>query len=151
MVVEDGRVTSPTDCELHYRLYRPLGADPGDLVVIGHGFLRGKERMTGLAHALAKAGIATAALDFCNDRLWDGGHVRNALDMMKVADVLGARRVVYLGFSAGALAALIAGRNDTRAIGVVALDLVDAERNRDANGHRHEATADRFGWRTIVL
>lgn len=127
ITVTDGVTLSMTGCELHYRVYRPTGADPGDLVVVGHGFLRAKERMTGLAHAVAKSGVTTVTLDFCNDRFWNGGHFRNALDLTRVAEALGARRVVYTGFSAGALAALIAARNDTRAIGVVALDLVDAQ------------------------
>ncbi|WP_245537281.1 alpha/beta hydrolase [Thiocystis violascens] len=126
IAVADGVVLSRTACALRYRVYRPAGVAPGDLAVVGHGFLRAKERMTGLATALAKSGVTTATLDFCNDRLWDGGHARNALDMMTVADALGARRVVYTGFSAGALSALIAARNDRRAVGVVALDLVDA-------------------------
>ena len=48
--------------------------------------------------------------------------------MIRVADALDARRVVYAGFSAGALSALVAARNDPRALGVVTLDLVDAQR-----------------------
>jgi pimeloyl-ACP methyl ester carboxylesterase len=67
-------------------------------------------------------------LDFCNARFWDGRHVRNGLDMILVADALAAKQVVYAGFSAGGLAALVAGRNDPRTLGVVALDLVDAGR-----------------------
>ncbi|WP_242523345.1 alpha/beta hydrolase [Thiocystis minor] len=127
IVVADGVARSRIACSPSYRVYRPTGAAPGDLAVVGHGFLRAKERMTGLATALAKSGVTTVTFDFCNDRLWDGGHVRNAFDMMAVANALGARRVVYTGFSAGALAALIAARNDRRAVGVVALDLVDAQ------------------------
>lgn len=39
----------------------------------------------------------------------------------------GATGVIYVGFSAGALAALIAARHDPDALGAVALDLVDAQ------------------------
>ena len=46
--------------------------------------------------------------------------------MVRLAQHLGARRVVYGGFSAGALAALVAGHRDPQALGVIALDLVDA-------------------------
>lgn len=124
---------------MRYTRYRPADARSGDLVVLGHGFLRGEARMAGLAVALAEAGIPTVTLDFCNDRLWNGNHIRNGLDMMGLADTLGARRVVYAGFSAGALAALVAGRNDPRTLGVVALDLVDA----DGLGARLAAGLDR--------
>ncbi|EXJ15593.1 lipase/esterase [Imhoffiella purpurea] len=112
---------------MDYSLYRPASARSGDLVLLGHGFMRDRERMTGLAESLAETGLTVAALDFCNARPWDGGHVQNGFDMMALADALGARRRVYAGFSAGALAALVAGRNDPRALGVVALDLVDAD------------------------
>ncbi|SDW85370.1 alpha/beta hydrolase [Thiocapsa roseopersicina] len=126
--VEAGVVDSETGCALHYRLYRPTTARTEDLVVLGHGFLRSQERMADLAQALAEEGIPTVTLDFCNARFWDGRHVRNGLDMIRVADALDAKRIVYAGFSAGGLAALVAGRNDPRTLGVVALDLVDAGR-----------------------
>ncbi|WP_296699627.1 alpha/beta hydrolase [Thiocapsa sp. UBA6158] len=126
--VETGAVDSATGCALHYRLYRPTRARTEDLVVLGHGFLRSQERMVDLAQTLADKGVPTVTLDFCNARFWDGRHVRNGLDMILVADALAAKQVVYAGFSAGGLAALVAGRNDPRTLGVVALDLVDAGR-----------------------
>jgi pimeloyl-ACP methyl ester carboxylesterase len=123
--IREGAVASATGCQLRYRLYRPATPAADGLIVLGHGFLRNKERMDGLARALAAAGMATAVMDYCNARLWDGRHYRNGLDMLAVADALGAERVLYAGFSAGALAALVAGREDPRAVGVLALDLVD--------------------------
>lgn len=125
--IEPAMESSRSGCAMRYTHYRPAGARSGDLVVLGHGFLRGEARMAGLALALAEAGVPTVTLDFCNDRLWNGHHIRNGLDMIGLADTLEARRVVYAGFSAGALAALVAGRNDPRTLGVVALDLVDAD------------------------
>jgi hypothetical protein len=126
--LHSGVVASATGCALQYRLHRPTQPQTEDLVVLGHGFLRTQERMVDLAQALADAGIPTVTLDYCNSRLWDGRHFRNGLDMIRVADALGAERVIYAGFSAGGLAALVAGRNDPRTLGVVTLDLVDADR-----------------------
>jgi pimeloyl-ACP methyl ester carboxylesterase len=119
-------ILSSTGCRLDYRLYRPDPPLSEGLVVLGHGFLRRKEHLHHLAQALAARGLTTAALDFCNARPWDGRHYQNGLDMVRVADAIGARRSVYVGFSAGGLAALVAGRRDPRSLGVVALDLVDA-------------------------
>jgi dienelactone hydrolase len=120
-----GAVTSATGCRLDYRLYRPSVAETDGLVVLAHGFLRGKERMHGLARALAAAGMPTVTLDLCNQRPWDGGHYRNGLDMVAIARALEAPRVLYAGFSAGGLAALVAARQDPSAVGVLALDLVE--------------------------
>lgn len=130
-----GSLRSATGCRLDYRLYAPARSDrranQDALVVLGHGFLRSQERMAGLAEAIAEAGIPAATLDFCNMRFWDGRHQQNGLDMIAVAAHLGAQleveRVVYSGFSAGALAALVAARNDPRALGAVTLDLVDTQ------------------------
>jgi len=106
-------------------LHRPERPRTDALVVLAHGFLRDQQHMSGLAAALAESGIPTLTLSFCNSRFWDGRHAQNALDMRQVADAIGARRIVYAGFSAGGLAALIAARNDLRTVGVLTLDLVD--------------------------
>ncbi|NBC47257.1 MAG: alpha/beta hydrolase [Gammaproteobacteria bacterium] len=140
-----GTLRSATGCRLDFRLYKPnehpthdspvepatLEARKPALVILGHGFLRSQERMSGLAKALATQGISVATLDFCNMRPWDGRHQQNGLDMIALAEHLkarvGAGQIVYSGFSAGGLAALIAARNDPYAIGAVTLDLVDAQ------------------------
>jgi hypothetical protein len=123
--VETGVLASNTGCSLAYRLTIPTGTKRHGLVVLAPGFWRAPAQMAGLARALAAAGIITATVDFCNTRPWAGRHFQDGLDMVSVARKLGARRVVYAGFSAGALAALIAARQDPDSVGVVALDLVD--------------------------
>lgn len=120
-----GFLESISGCRIDTRLYRPERPRTKALVVLGHGFLRDQGRMAGLAEALATAGIPTVTLDFCNSRLWDGRHLQNGRDMRRVADELGAQRVIYAGFSAGGLSALVAAWDDPRAIGVLTLDLVD--------------------------
>ncbi|PQJ97116.1 alpha/beta hydrolase [Chromatium okenii] len=121
------RLYSETGCILHYTMFRAAIAATDEWVVIGHGFLRNQTRMHGLAQAIAAAGMNAVTVDFCNMRLWNGAHRRNAQDLIAVATALKAQRVIYAGFSAGALAALIAGASDAHTVGVVTLDLVDAE------------------------
>ncbi len=125
-----GRLASATGCPLDYRIYRTAGA-PGDgdrdWVILAHGFLRSQQRLSDLAARLAKDGVPVATLDFCNQKSWAGRHVQNAQDMQALARHLGAERVIYAGFSAGGLAALLAARADPKALGVVTLDLVDTQ------------------------
>jgi len=125
--VKEGTLTSRFGCTFGYRLYQPGEPASDHLVIIGHGFLRSQDQMTGLAVAAAAAGMPAATIDYCNSRPWRGGHRRNADDMIRLADVLEAPQVVYAGFSAGALSAVVAARNDPRASGVLALDLVDTQ------------------------
>ncbi len=136
--VTAGQLESESGCVLDYRTYRPapdvqaLHDDSaalrgGDWVILAHGFLRSQRRMQGLAAAMAADGVQVATLDFCNQKPWAGRHVQNSRDMVALARHLDARRVVYAGFSAGGLAALVAGRTDARTLGIVTLDLVDAQ------------------------
>lgn len=136
--LRSGQIASATGCALDYRLYGPATRLPaaagngapargGDWVILAHGFLRSQARMRGLAGAMAADGMQVATLDFCNQKPWAGRHVQNGRDMVALARHLGAERVVYAGFSAGGLAALLAGRADATALGILTLDLVDTQ------------------------
>jgi hypothetical protein len=138
VVVSAGRLTSSTGCGLDYRVYQPESdAPPGRTssrrdqgngwVILGHGFLRSQQRMRDLAAAMAAQGMCVATLDFCNQKPWAGRHVQNSRDMVALARHLGAAPVVYAGFSAGGLAALLAARADPSALGVLTLDLVETQ------------------------
>lgn len=125
ITVQQGSVQSDTGCPIDTTRFEPRHPRTAVPVILAPGFLRDRRHLTGLARALADHGIPAVTLDLCNRRPWDAAPVRNALDMIAVARRLGARQVVYGGFSAGALAALIAGRLDPHTRGVLALDLVD--------------------------
>lgn len=116
--------TSQFGCRYSYRVYQPDAPRTKTSLVLGHGFLRDQDNMVGLGRAVANAGIRAVTLDYCNMRPWNGHHKRNAQDMRDLAESLGiSDDVIFAGFSAGALAAVLAADNDTRAI--MALDLVD--------------------------
>ncbi len=125
VATEAGGFRSSTGCRVETLLYRPGQIRTDAVVVVAHGFLRDQRQMEGLARALAADGIPTVTLSFCNSRLWDGRHFQNGLDMRQLADQMEARKVVYAGFSAGGLAAMVAAAGDPRTAGVLALDLVD--------------------------
>jgi dienelactone hydrolase len=132
VTVEAGSVASATGCRLDYDLYRPAQRRYQGLVVVAHGFLRSKARMADLSRALAAAGMIAAAVDFCNARPWDGAHWRNGLDLWRVGRSLSDGPVLYVGFSAGVLAALVAARHDRHAVAVIALDPVE---HQDLGAH----------------
>ncbi|MDJ0741239.1 MAG: alpha/beta hydrolase [Gammaproteobacteria bacterium] len=126
--IETGGLASATGCTLTYDLYHAGAGPAAAQVVLAHGFLRSKERMAGLATALADAGLVTVAVDLCNMRPWDGAHRQNAADLRRIAARLGGDAVLYAGFSAGGLAALLAATADRHSVGAVVLDLVDQDR-----------------------
>jgi pimeloyl-ACP methyl ester carboxylesterase len=127
--LERASFRSVTGCEVDTTRFEPEHPRTDTVVILAHGFLRDERRMQGLAGAMAASGIPTYTMSFCNSRPWDGGHRANAADMRKLAGASAAPRVIYAGFSAGGLSALIAAREDPRTLGVLTLDLVD-----DGNG-----------------
>jgi len=133
--LHEGTRRSEAGCRYGYRVFDPTDLAgrtdvtdraPRAAILLGHGFLRDQDTLIDLATTLAQAGYRAITLDFCNMRPWNGHHRRNADELLGLAAREGLPgRNVYAGFSAGALAALLAGADDPEALGVLTLDLVD--------------------------
>lgn len=133
MAVLRSRLESVSGCDNPYAVYRPRGASMTPLVMIVPGFMRDQDRMRGWAIELAQRGFVTVTMDFCSPTAFDGRHAENARDMVALRESLGAADVVYVGHSAGGLAALLAANDDPAARAMVLLDPVDfAGLGRDA-------------------
>ena len=141
--LEAGALESASGCTLYYEYYEPAegsvgeasgsdlargGAEPG-LVVLAHGFLRDLESTRGWAKVWAGRGIRTVVVSFCNSSLFDGRHDRNAEDLVATARLFapGDVPVLYAGFSAGGLSALLAAGSDSRTTAYLGLDPVDSD------------------------
>lgn len=134
LAAQTGTLESEWGCAVEYEYYEPPtaaaarieGAAPG-LVVLGHGFTRDLTTMRGWARAWSERGMRTVVVGFCNSSVFNGRHDRNAADLVAVATRIepGDAPIVYAGFSAGGLAALLAAGSDPRAIAYLGLDPVD--------------------------
>ena len=115
----DGRVT-------RVDVYAPPGR-PAAIAILAHGFARHRATMAGHASALARDGLIAFVPDlpYFADI---GGNARAIADLVRVATGsaydLQTKRVVLVGFSAGALSALLAASTPGVA-GLVALDPFD--------------------------
>jgi pimeloyl-ACP methyl ester carboxylesterase len=125
--VEVGRLRSRFGCDLAYEVHRPAGRDGGALTLLAHGFLRDLGTMRGWAEHLASHGVVAVVVGLCNSSPFGGRHDRNAVDLRALADALqpAEGRVLYAGFSAGGLAALLAAADDPRTVAYLGLDAVD--------------------------
>ena len=123
-----GQVRSVFGCRVDYELHHPVAVAAGATVVMAHGFLRSLDNMRGWAEHLASHGVATAVVSFCNSTPFAGRHDRNAVDLRAVVDAVrpAGGAVLYAGFSAGGLAALLAAADDPHAVALLALDAVDS-------------------------
>ena len=121
----EGKTISSTGCEVTYTHLKPRDDSRDVLVVLGHGFMRTKARMESLAQHIASWGISVANVEFCNSKLWAGNHDLNGADMVAVARKLHIGKVIYTGFSAGGLAAMVAATLDQNTLAYFGLDMVD--------------------------
>jgi dienelactone hydrolase len=142
-IADRGVLPSVVDCEVRWRLHRPAGARTPTMAIVAHGFMRDGSAMAGWGDAFAAAGIAAVTVDLCASSQGDGDHAHNGDDLVALRRALGVRDVVYVGVSAGGLAALIAASRDPEGTrGLLLLDPVNAGgQARRAAGRVHAPVA----------
>ena len=122
-----GTLPSVRDCELRYRVHAAAGDAHRPVALIAHGFLRSGEFMAGWAEALAGEGTTAVTVDLCASALPGGRHADNGTDLVALRKKLSIDDVIYVGVSAGGLAALFASSQDAQATrGVLLLDPTNA-------------------------
>jgi len=122
-----GTLPSVRDCELHYRVHPAATPARRPVVLIAHGFLRRGEYMAGWADAIARAGLTAVTVDLCASSTANGRHADNGADLVAVRRKLGIEAAIYVGVSAGGLAAMIAASLDPDATrGLLLLDPTNA-------------------------
>lgn len=118
------RTRETTRGRIQYTLHSP--ASPASLhVILAHGFLRSPDTMGHLAKSLADGGIETASIKLKRSTPLNGNHAANARDLIALREALGWKNVIYAGFSAGGLSALIAASEDKACTKLLLFDPVD--------------------------
>ena len=98
-----------TSCDsISYTVYTPQGIENPTTMVLGHGFARGADTMTGWAEHFSSWGIEVLLPTLCHYNVFTGvDHEMNGQNMKELAMIHGAVKVIYAGHSAGGLAAII--------------------------------------------
>lgn len=89
-------------------------------VIIAHGFLRNSTNMVDWGGHLGSWGFNALVIEMCHF----ADHQQNGMAIAELSSNLGLTDVLYLGFSAGGLASLVAAAN-SNPLGVMTLDPVD--------------------------
>ncbi len=154
LVAEHGSLASAWGCTIGYEYYvresGPVASEyalAAPLVVLGHGFMRDLATVRGWAVEWAARGVRTVVVDFCNSTLFNGRHDRNARDMIAVANHIepGDAPLIYAGFSAGGLSALLAAAEDPRTVAYLGLDPVDSGELSKSAGRLNAAALYLYG------
>ena len=123
----EGTLSSVRDCEIRYRIHSAATPRQGPAVLIAHGFLRSGEYMEGWAEAITSAGLTAVTVDLCASSTPNGRHADNGADLVALRRRLGVEAAIYVGVSAGGLAAMIAASRDPDATrGLLLLDPTNA-------------------------
>ena len=123
-----GTYADVSGCDMSYSAYIPVGAENPPVVVLGHGFSRGSQTMTGWAEHLSTWGVEVLLPTLCHYNVfWGVDHELNGQNMVELAQYHGAEEAIYVGHSAGGLAAIIAASLDVNSAGVLGLDATDTE------------------------
>ncbi len=120
-----GEVSVDADCTMSYTRYAPESGTPIATVIAAHGFSRTSTQMGGWAWHFASWGFEVYTPDLCHLSIWDTDHEANGEELVLFANAVASQPVIYLGHSAGGLAALLATAADSSALGGVGLDPVD--------------------------
>lgn len=116
-----------TGCSMTYDLYTPQGQADAPVVVLAHGFQGNRGTMGGWAEHWASWGVRVVAPDLCHASIIDTDHPQNGDDLRALVTALSLGPVLYAGYSAGGLAAVLAASEDDQAVALLGLDMVDAD------------------------
>ena len=128
-VFKEDRTANVTNCAgMSFAVYSPAGVVNPPVTVLGHGFARGPETMSGWADHLASWGVEVLLPTLCHYNILAGvDHEMNGQNMIELAQHHTTEEVAYAGHSAGGLAAIIAASLDENSLGVLGLDATDTE------------------------
>ena len=131
-------------------VYRPTTGAPRAVVILAHGFTRSRATLAELGRDLAGSGFAVVAPDlpYLVDHTGNGRVLAGLASMIEQGTApeldLGARRVIFAGFSAGGLASLLAAASHPGSLGWIGIDPVD-------RGNRGIAAAPRLSVPAYVV
>ncbi|MEM7158110.1 MAG: hypothetical protein AAF799_35035 [Myxococcota bacterium] len=123
--VTTGNAPLSTGCSMNYDLYAPAGEADAPVVVLAHGFMGNRASMAGWADHWASWGLTVVAPDLCHATILDADHPQNGDDLRALVTELDLGGVIYAGYSAGGLAAVLAAAQDDQTVALLGLDMVD--------------------------
>ena len=119
--------TTSDSSQMDYSIYYPVNHESEVVVLLVHGFSREQSVMAGFAEHFASWGIKTITMNLLHSSIVDNDPIMDALDINILADQIGqGLPIIYLGHSSGGMRSVLAASQNSNAIAVLGLDLVDA-------------------------
>jgi len=120
-------ITTADSSQMNYSVYYPVNHESEAVVLLVHGFSRDRGVMAGFAEHFASWGLKTITMDLLHSSIVENNPIFDALDINFLADQIAqGLPIVYLGHSSGGMRSVLAASQNSNAIAVLGLDLVDA-------------------------
>ena len=121
-----GDTSISEDASMQYTLYKPFNAPEVPHIILSHGFLDDQSSMTGFANHYASWGIKVVTMNLLHSSLISNDPFQDAEDLIGLSNQIGGENaVIYVGHSSGGMRSIIGATEDSSALAVLGLDLVD--------------------------
>ncbi len=120
-------INASDNSQMDYSVYNPVNHESEVVVLLVHGFSRDRSVMQGFAEHFASWGLTTITMNLLHSSIIDNNPTSDAIDINILADqVAQGLPIVYVGQSSGGMRSILAASQNSNAIAVLGLDLVDA-------------------------
>ena len=121
-----GVITLSQNLSTQYTLFDPIDAPAAANLILTHGFSRDMSVMSDFAQHYASWGIRVSTMNLLHSSIFDNDPILDAIDLNILSEHISLDEgVIYVGQSAGAMRSIVAAAQDSNAIAVFGLDLVD--------------------------
>ena len=126
--INNGYFSTSNGDSTEYRLFSPVGAPSAPHIIFAHEFVSSHDYLLDLSQHYASWGIKVGTMNQLHSSLVNNNPVQDAQDLILLSNqILGGGQVIYTGYSAGGLRAIIASALDTNTISFFGLDIVDLD------------------------
>ena len=126
--ISSGLINPENGGSTQYNLFHPVDAPISPHLILAHEFVSTHDYIAELSQHYASWGIRVATMNLLHSSIFDNNQLEDALDLIWLSDqIFEGGPVIYSGYSAGGLRAIISASLDPDAIAFLGLDFVNFE------------------------
>lgn len=126
--IHNGYFNTMNGDSTEYRLFSPINGPSAPHIIFAHEFVSSHDYLLGLSQHYASWGLKVATMNQLHSSLTDNDPIQDAENLILLSNqILDGGSVIYAGYSAGGLRAIIASALDTNTVAFFGLDMVDIE------------------------
>lgn len=126
--INDGYFIATDGESTEYRLFSPIDGPDVPHIIFAHEFVGSHDYLIDFSKHFASWGLEVATMNLMHSSFLNNDPIQDAEDLILLSDqILGGGPVVYVGYSAGGLRAMIASALDISTVAFFGLDIVDLD------------------------